>query len=146
MSVDAANLSEAQARFVEQSIGSSTLIEDLSWGLVDTRVLHVHSGGEEFIVKAAGADNHHIHREITAHEGWTAPLLRDDRAGRLVAASAPLSVLVLEYHPGHLVEGAPEEFTADVHEQAGQTLRLLHEQRSRTDDDYEDRATRKAFS
>ncbi|MCO1339925.1 aminoglycoside phosphotransferase [Kocuria polaris] len=146
MSWDAANLSDAQAKFVEQRIGTPAVVADLSWGLVDTRVLLVRSREAEFIIKAAGADNHHIHREITAHKGWTGPLLRDDRAGRLIAASSPLSVLILEYQPGHLVEGTPAESTVGVHEQAGGALRLLHDQDARIDEGYEDRATRKAFS
>ncbi|MDO5645278.1 MAG: phosphotransferase [Dermabacter sp.] len=118
----------------------------MSWGLIDTRVLHVRAGGRDLIVKAAGPANHHIGREITAHESWTAPLVRAGRAGALVAASREANVLVVEYQEGELVEDTPAEFEAATYRQAGQALGLLHAEAARGDDTYVARAKDRALA
>jgi hypothetical protein len=43
----------------------------MSWGPVDTVVLDVDTGSGRVVVKAAGPDNRHIGREITAYKGFT---------------------------------------------------------------------------
>ena len=49
------------------------------------------------ILKDAGPDNHHIGREITARESYTAPLLASERVGRMLHRSRNSNVLMLEY-------------------------------------------------
>jgi Ser/Thr protein kinase RdoA (MazF antagonist) len=139
-------LDKTQAAFVERHLGVPALVEDMSWGLVDTHVLHVRTGDQDFVVKAAGPDNHHIPREITAYESYTARLARSGRAARLVTSDRATNLLITEYQPGVLVEGTPFEWASDVHAQAGLLLRSLHDQQERVDTDYERRATAKALS
>lgn len=143
---DSGLLSDAQRRFVSSHLVTPELVSDMSWGQVDTRVLHVRDGATEFVVKAAGGGNHHIGREISAHENATAPLLRIDRCSRLVAADRAANVLVTTFVPGDLVEGTSAELSADLHAQAGALLRAFHDQHPRLDDDYESRATDQALS
>lgn len=118
----------------------------MSWGLVDTKVLRVRDGDRDVVVKAAGQANHHIGREITAHESYTGPLVELARTGRLIAADRASNVLIMEYQAGELVEGTPNEFDPDVHKQAGSILRALHSQTRCMDDVYEQRATATAIA
>lgn len=139
-------LGDEQSAWVARRLDAPALVEDLSWGLVDTKVLRVRAGGRDYVVKAAGRGNHHIGREITAHEAFTEPLVRLGRTGALVAADRVLNVLLVVYQPGVLVEGTPHEFALDVHAQAGEVLRAFHGQHRSADDEYERRATDKAIS
>lgn len=116
----------------------------MSWGLMDTKVLRVRDGDREVVVKAAGPANHHIGREITAHESFTGPLVERARTGRLIAADRAENAVIIEYQAGELVEGTLHEFDPDVHAQAGSMLYALHAQTRRMDDMYEQRATAKA--
>ena len=141
---DQGHLSAQQSAFVARSLDQPRLLDDLSWGLTDTKVLRVRAADCDLIVKAAGPRNHHIGREITAYENYAAPLSRHDRAGELVGASRSLNVLIASFHPGELIEGLPAECDPDVHRQAGLVLRALHEQQTRLDDEYEARMTAKA--
>ncbi|TQJ36683.1 phosphotransferase [Arthrobacter sp. SLBN-122] len=139
-------LSAPQAELVARWLGPPELIEDLSWGLTDTKVLKVHAGGLARIVKAAGRENHHIHREITAHAPYTRPLLAAGGAPLMLHSSRSARVIVLEYLDGNLVEGTAGELSAELHQQAGQLLGMLHAEEHRVDDHYEARATQKALS
>lgn len=139
-------LTTQQAGFVEAHLPAPLLVEDLSWNLVDTRVLRVRSGHQDVVVKAAPPSNHHIDREITAHGRYTASLVRAGRAARLVAADRAVNVLITAYLPGALVQGSDAEWVEDVHAQAGAALRLFHDQHAEADDGYERRLTEKAVS
>jgi hypothetical protein len=139
-------IDEMQAYFALQHLTDPRIVDDMSWGLVDTKVLHVRDGGRDVVVKAAGPAGHHIAREITAHESYTGPLVERDRTGRLIAADRAANVLITEYQTGELVEGSPYEFNPDVHAQAGSMLRALHGQARRLDEDYEHLATAKAIA
>src|SRR5687767_4673361 len=101
---DAGRLSEQQAQLARMSLGTPEVISDLSWGQADTKVLHVRTHDRRVIVKAGGPDNHHIGREITAHESYTGPLVASGRVGRMLHSSRNSNVLVLEYLEGELVE------------------------------------------
>jgi aminoglycoside/choline kinase family phosphotransferase len=105
----------------------------------------VRAGRRDVIVKAAGNANHHIGREIAAHESYTAPLVGAGRAARMLHADRDANLLVLGYLPGRLAEASDAEFSPDVHAQAGELLRLLHAQTERMDDDYESRITAKVL-
>ena len=134
-----------QQQLVDHWFPGAVLVQDLSWGLIDTTVLHLRVDGREFIVKAGGPDNHHLDREITGHAEFTAPWLRECRIGRMIHADQARRVLVLEYLPGVLVEGTPAESDPQTHRQAGQLLAVLHGQASRVDDQYEQRMDARAL-
>lgn len=135
-----------QARLVRAWLGDPALVADLSWGQVDTKVLHVRARGRDLIVKAAGPGNHHIGREIDAHLGHTAPLVERGQVARMLHFDRELNVLVLEYLDGELVDGGAEEFSPALHLQAGEAIRAFHSQERRLDHDYEARVTHKILS
>lgn len=141
---DQALLSEQQSEYVASQLESPVIIEDLSWNLVDTKVLQVQAGHHDFVVKAAPTTNHHIGREITAHESYTGPLVRLARTGRFVAADRTANVLIMSFQTGVLVEGTAGELTPEVHREAGSVLRVFHDQQACVDDAYERRITDKA--
>lgn len=111
-----------------RQIAEPGIVQDMSWELMDTKVLRVRDGDREVVAKAAGPANHHIGREITAHESFTGPLVERARTGRLIAADRAENVLIIEYQAGELVEGTLHEFDPDVHAQAGSLLHALHNQ------------------
>lgn len=139
-------LTSEQQRRVDDWLPGARVVDDLSWGLVDTCVLRLRGDEGDVVVKAAGPDDHHIAREIAGHEAFTAPWVAEHRVGRLLHADRALGVIVLEYLPGVLADGTPAETDPDVHRQAGALLAALHGQGSRTDARYEaerdDRALR----
>lgn len=137
-------LDNVSSRLVEQHLSEPELIDDLSWGIVDTKVLRVRGDDRDVIVKTAGPGNHHIGREITANESYTTPLVSSKRTGTLIAADRAANTLILSYQPGTLVEGTGHEFDPDVYAQAGSVLRDFQGQSSRVDDDYEARVTDRA--
>jgi Phosphotransferase enzyme family len=143
---DHGRLSEAQLARVASWLPAPSLVRDLSWNQIDTSVLQVRADERDFIVKAAGPGNHHIGREIAAHESYTGPLALRDAAAKLVAADRGANVALLTYLDGRLVEGTEAEHAADTYAQAGRLLRSFHAQETRTDDQYEARATAKALA
>lgn len=138
-------LSTAQTNLIERWLGVPEVLEDLSWGVVDTAVLHLRSDRGEHIVKAAGPANHHIGREITAHESHTGPLVELGAAARLQWASREANLLITEYLPGSLVEGTAHEYEGRTYVQAGRLLRKLHSGAATTDADCERLATEKSL-
>ncbi|GGO67393.1 hypothetical protein GCM10010910_29060 [Microbacterium nanhaiense] len=55
----------------------------------------------------------------------------------MLHADEDLHVFVLEYQPGILVQGSGHDLSPDVHRQAGEMLRLIHEaQPPRRDEEY----------
>jgi hypothetical protein len=114
-----------------------TVMSDLSWGLVDTVVLHVRDRGRDVIVKAGGPDNHHIGREIAAHRAWVGCLAEIGRAPQLLRADEAANILVTTHVEGQLVLGAEAEWQAGTYAQAGELLARFHSQASRADKDYE---------
>lgn len=143
---DEALLSEKQSEYVFSCLTEPVLLRDLSWDFVTTKVLHVRADGQDFIVKAAPLENHHIRREITAHETATGVLVRRDRTGQLVGADRGANLLIITYQPGALVEGTHHEFDPGVHAQAGSVLRAFHDQSARVSDEYEVYSTNKSIA
>lgn len=129
----ATGLDDDQIAFVRQMLPDAVVVADDSWGLLDTRVLHVRAGDDDFTVKASGPTNTHFPRELEAHRTATAALRASGDTGALVAANEEHRVLVLERVPGHLALGTPDEHDTDVHRQAGAVLRRLHDQNTRHD-------------
>ena len=141
---DGGRLSQPQSAWVERQLKTRVeLVTDFSWGLLDTRVLHVRAGHDDYVVKAGGAGNRHIPREITAHLSYTSVLVNLGRTAPAIATDRALNVLLLGYQSGIPVEGRPEEFAVHVHRQAGEVLQAFHVQSSRADQDYEREETNK---
>lgn len=129
-------LTVEQERLVDDWFPDRELVADLSWGLVDTLVLHLRTGAGEVVVKAAGPHNHHIVREAEAHQHWTGSWLAEGRVGRLLRHDPGANLLALEYLPGVLVQGSPRAGDAELHRQAGALLAAFHRQGSRADSGY----------
>lgn len=140
------SLSPAQRELLETWLPRPRAVRDHGWGLVDSAVLEVVSGGERFIVKADGEAQHHITRELDAHERWVAPWVAAGRAPQLVAGDRAAKVLVTRYLPGHLVLGSPAQRETDTFRQAGELLAMLHAQPDAVDRDYEANENRKVLS
>jgi hypothetical protein len=98
------------------------------WGLVATTVLEVVCGTDRFIVKAGGPDDHHIARELEAHEKWLAPWTSVGRAPLLVRGDADAKLLLTRFLPGELVQGNRCADEVGTYRQAGELLALLHGQ------------------
>ncbi|MFD4368467.1 aminoglycoside phosphotransferase family protein [Rhodococcus sp. NPDC058521] len=114
-------ITDIQRRLLDGWLGTWQIVDDYSWPLQDTTVLHVRTADEDCIVKASAA-SHHIPREIAAHH-----VLRDlpGTAPTLLHESAADFLLVTRYQPGEIVEGAPAEWSADTYRQAGALLNRL---------------------
>lgn len=138
-------LDDAQRAVVAEWLPDAELVRDMSWGLVETTVLHVRANDADAVVKAAGQDDTHLPREIAAHRGHTLPFVASGHAARLRAADPAARLILLDYLPGELVLGTDAEWHPSTHEQAGALLRRLHEQESRPDAEYEARATARAL-
>ena len=121
------------------------VVHDHGWGLVDNVVLEVESGGDRFIVKADGESNHHVARELDAHERWLTPWVAAGRAPRLVAGDRPAKILVTQYLPGRLVLGSAAQQLPETFRQAGELLAMLHAQPAGVDPDYESRENAKVL-
>lgn len=139
-------LSLKQAERVETWLPGVRLVNDCSWNLTDTVVLEVEHKKHRYIVKAGGASNHHIRREIAAHASATAVLVRRSRAPKLIHSDATANVLLAEYLEGCLVEGRESEYAIGTYVQAGALLRAFHEQAGTCDVEYESAATAKALA
>ena len=130
-------LSDEQATLLRQWAPDLQVLADWSWGLTDTVVLHARAGSCDVVVKAAGARNHHIGREIVAHRQWVAALAGRGRAPRLLWCDESANLLVTEHLDGELVLGTEAEGDPSTYGQAGELLAVLHAQASRVDDDHE---------
>ncbi|HET9662236.1 MAG TPA: aminoglycoside phosphotransferase family protein [Thermomicrobiales bacterium] len=137
------NLSRKQQAIVRAWLPDAEFVTDLSWGLMDTVVLHLRTAKGDRIVKAGGPANHHIGREIAAHLGFTRPWVAEGRAARMLRHDDAANVLLLDYLPGELVQDTPAEDDPEVYRQAGAMLAELHTQGARPDDEYEARMNQK---
>jgi len=133
----APRLSPAQEDAVRTWFDAVEIIADHSWGLTDTVVLHVRHAQGESIIKAGGPGNHHIGREITAHEQWTTPWREAGRCARLRHADRELNMLATSYLPGTLVKDHPAADDPDTHRQAGELLARFHAQERTVSKEYE---------
>lgn len=130
-------LDPRQRELLDRWVPEARLVADLSWGLVESTVLHMSRGQSEIIVKAGGRNNHHIAREITAYES-VVPLLGDrGSAPRLLYADRGARILVTTYIRGTLVADSDLEGNPKILRQAGTILRDLHECGNDIDDTIE---------
>ncbi|GIE76710.1 hypothetical protein Aph02nite_26600 [Actinoplanes philippinensis] len=134
-------LAPAQRVLLDTWLPGATVIKDHSWGIVETTVLELVHDGRRLILKAGGATDHHIARELRAHREWLTPWTDRGRAPSLVHGDAEAKLLVTTYLPGELVT-AP---SPGVFRQAGELLALLHS-RPCGADDYERRENAKCLT
>lgn len=139
-------LSAEQRALVASWLPGAEVVADLSWNQVDTVVLQVRHGRRDFVVKAAGEANHHLLRELDAHEGgfvsvWSAT----GHATRLRYADRDARLLVTDYLPGSLVYRTAAALDPEVHRRAGELLRRFHAGATRPDEGTDAAATRRAF-
>jgi Phosphotransferase enzyme family len=139
-------LSASQLSLLRAWFPQMAVIADLSWGLLDTVVLHVRDQGRDVIVKAGGPGNHHIGREIAAHRAWVGCLAEIGRGPLLLRADESANVLATTYVEGQLVLGVDVEWQADTYAQAGELLARFHSQASRVDKHYERAANAKSLA
>lgn len=140
------NLSGAQRALLASWLPGAEVMRDLSWGQVETTVLEVRCGDSRLVVKAGGASDGHIRRELQAHRTWLQPWVTAGRAPTLVHGDVDAKVLVTRYLPGDLVEGRPEQDDQETFRQAGQLLAVLHGQAGIEDAEYETAENAKALA
>lgn len=141
-----AGLSAEQSRLLQLWLPDARIRHDHGWDLGIRCVLEVSQLGRRFIVKAGSTGDHHMDREITAHEPWLAPWTSRHRSPELVHADRPARLLVTTFLPGHLVLDTAAQDDPDVFRQAGELLRLLHSQLSVTDADAEARENARSLA
>jgi hypothetical protein len=139
-------LSSGQRDLLDRWLPGAEVERDHSWGLVETTVLEVARAGSRFIVKAGGATDHHIEREIHAHRHWLGPWTGRGRAPTLVRGDERAKLLVTTYLPGRLVLDSEHAGEPVAFLQAGELLAQLHAQAVVADDDYERRENRKSLN
>lgn len=131
---------------IEAWAPDAEVVADMSWKLVETTVLRARFGERDVVVKAGGASDRHIEREIRAHREWTGPWLQRGRAARMLHADVDAKILVTEYLPGELVRGTAAAAEMDTYVQAGELLRAFHSRTAIEDRDYESRMNAKALA
>lgn len=134
-----------QSARVDRWLPHARLRHDMSWDGGAT-VLDVDSEHGRVVVKAAGPQNHHIGREITAYHGFTECLARKGHASELLYHDQNANLLVLRYLDGSLVQGSGAEFAPDTYRQAGQHARVFHDQDERVDPQWDANAVAKSLA
>lgn len=132
-----ASLTALQRGLLQEWLPGLRIVSDHSWGLVENVVLQVEADGQRFIVKADGESNHHIPRELDAHERWLSPWVTAGRAPQLIAGDRTAKILVTQYLPGQLVLGSHAQQIPDTFRQAGELLAKFHAQPGFVSLDYE---------
>ncbi|MBW9109945.1 aminoglycoside phosphotransferase family protein [Microbacterium ureisolvens] len=140
-------MSVAQRMLVDRWLPGAEVVADLSWNQVETVVLQVRHDDRTLIVKAAGDSDHHLGRELDAHEGgYVAPWAREGHAARLRFADRSARVLVLDRLPGELAYRTASGVDPEVHRRAGTLLRGLHTLETRPSKGTDAAATRRAIA
>ncbi|MFY0408803.1 phosphotransferase [Solicola sp. PLA-1-18] len=137
MSTPLAPLTSRQRELLDGWLPGLRVVRDHGWGLVESVVAEVEADGRRYVVKADGASNHHVPRELDAHERWLAPWVSRGRAPRLVAGDRDAKILVTDFLPGELVLGSPAQRRLDTFRQAGDLLSMLHAQPGHVDAQHE---------
>lgn len=132
-------LSPRQVKLLDAWLPGAQLEHDHSWELGLRAVLEVTWSGERFIVKAGPEHDHHMQREITAHQQWLGPWTSTGRAPEAVHADGAAHLLVTRHLPGTLVLGRVQADDPEVYEQAGRLLAAFHGQTSQVDHRDEER-------
>lgn len=139
-------LTDRQRALLEAWLPGASVVHDHSWGQVGTTVLELRHDGARYIAKAADDADHHLARELRAHERWLRPWTSVGRAPRLVHADGEAKLLLTEYLPGVLVQGHEAEWQAETYRQAGELLARLHGQLAVEDVDFEARSNARTLA
>lgn len=124
----------------------AVLRHDHSWGLVQTTVLQLEDPRlGTLIIKAGGPEDHHLARELRAHQQWLGVWVRTGHAPQLLAADAEAKLLMTQFLPGELVEGHPAQNAPDTYRQAGELLARFHAQHAQISTDWDARLARRAL-
>jgi tRNA A-37 threonylcarbamoyl transferase component Bud32 len=116
---------DAVLDFCRAQIGPVNLTADRSWAHGVNLVLELADPhGDSWIVKAM-ARHSGYEREREALQRW-APAL-GDRAPVLAFHDDDLRLLAFRCLPGQIADGTPYELDPDVHRQAGELIRRLHD-------------------
>ncbi|WP_310529880.1 phosphotransferase [Nocardioides sp.] len=102
-------------------------------------MLELVSDQGHLIVKAGGAADQHIARELRAHREWLRPWVRTGHAPVLLFGDEAAQILVTRYLPGTLVEGTDAQDDPETFRQAGAMLAALHGQLFVVDSEWNDR-------
>jgi hypothetical protein len=140
------SLTPRQRALLETWLPGLTIEADMGQDLVETTVLRAKADDRTIVIKAGGASDNHIAREIHAHREWTGPWIRTGRAARMLHADPDAKILVTEYLPGTLVQGTDAASDMDTYLQAGELLREFHDQAAIEDPDYEFRINTKVLA
>ena len=132
-------LSSRQRELLDGWLPGLDVVADHSWGVIETRVLEVTSGGRTYVVKAGGPSDHHIAREIRAHRQWTRPWVELGRAAELRHADVGARLLVTDHLRGRLVEGTAAQDDPETYRQAGALIARFHGQHAEADGTWYDR-------
>lgn len=146
MSTGLERLGPRQRRLVADWLPGVEVVHDHSWGLVDRVVLELESGGQRFILKAGGPDDHHQQREVRAHLEWLEPWTARGLAPRLAHHDLDANLLVTRHLPGVLVEGTSAADDPRTYRQAGRLLALLHQQAGVEDPGHEARENARSLA
>lgn len=136
MAASLSRLRPEQRDLLAHWVPDATVVADLSWGLVDTTVLELLSGQGHLIVKAGGAADGHIARELRAHREWLGPWVRTRHAPQLLYGDEAAKLLVTRHLPGSLVEGDDAQDDPETYRQAGSLLAAFHGQFSVVNDSW----------
>ncbi|MGU3646865.1 phosphotransferase [Microbacterium sp. C23T] len=140
-------LSPRQRALVAAWLPGVEVIADLSWNQVETVVLQVRQGDRTLIVKAGGDTDHHLGRELDAHEGgYVSPWAERGHAARLRWADREARLLVLDWLPGELAYRTAAGVDPEIHRRAGALLRRFHAQATRPSEGMDAAATRRAIA
>lgn len=126
-------LTSRQRTLIAQWLPGARLVAEHSWHLVGTTVLELAGPTGRMIVKAGDAQDHHLARELRAHQRWLTVWTRAGRAPLLLHADAAAKLLVTRYLPGRLVEGDPAQHAPGTYRQAGRLLADFHGQHRELD-------------
>lgn len=132
-------LTPDQRTLLERWVPDARVVADHGWGLVSTVVLEVQSSRGRLVLKAGGASDTHIRREVQAHREWLRPWVRTGHAPALVHSDAEARLLVTRFLPGRLVEGTSAQEDPATYRQAGGLLARLHGQLTTYDATWHDR-------
>lgn len=136
-------LEPRQQGLIDRWLPGAEFVKDMSWGLVDSTVLHLSSRGRDVVVKAGGPANHHIGREITAYT--TAVPVLGDAAPTLIHSDRAARILVTSFIDGELVDDGPWESDPATIREAGRILSVLHGLDTQVDETIERNLVRAAL-
>lgn len=136
---DLSRLRPEQRELLARWLPDAKALADLSWGLVETKVLDLVSDQGHLILKAGGVTDGHIIRELRAHREWLHPWVSTGHAPLLLFGDEAAKMLVTRYLPGTLVEGTGAQDDPETYRQAGSLLATFHGQLSVVDEEWNDR-------